>query len=48
MVTASEVAEIGMRRADHEAAIIFAFALISGQTRTSYEMLADTPPDRAH
>jgi hypothetical protein len=48
VVTSSEVAEIVMRRADHEAASIFAFALIFGQTRASYEMLAGTPPDRAH
>jgi hypothetical protein len=48
VVTSSEVAEIVMRRADREAASIFAFALISGQTRASYEMLAGTPPDRAH
>jgi hypothetical protein len=48
VVTSSEVvrncnAARGPRGGRH-----FRFALISGQTRTSYEMLAGTPPDRAH
>ncbi len=48
VVTRRKSSEIVMRRTDHEAASIFAFALISGQTRASCEMLAGTPPSRSH